>query len=298
MDVFPCVISPLHELPQTSLLGEVFVPGPNKHFRRTPAEWILYIVTEGTMIICEEEQEYRLTAGDVLLLAPGKCHCGVLVQDAVRYYYLHFHWDKLRELSLTHREYLDRGREIQEAVVSHIGEDSPRDYLLLPRFFHPTPDAFQNLTADFRILQRDFDKVLPHQDARNNCALFSLLLNLSRSELLRTPPSAGHTLSPTLPIMAYIREHCRERVTSRQLEEHFHHNFDYMNRKFKETMGMTIFQFLEKYRIEESKKLLESNRFSVAEIAESLGFCNAYYFSRVFKKQENMTPTQYRKSCQ
>ena len=80
------------------------------------------------------------------------------------------------------------------------------------------------------------------------------------------------------------------------LEEVFHHNFDYMNRRFKQYTGTTIFAFLEKYRIEQSKKLLKSRQFTIAEIAENLGFCNAFYFSRVFKKHEHITPREYQKS--
>ena len=52
------------QLPKEILSGSVSVPAPNSHFRRIPKEWILYIITEGTMKIKEDDKIYTLTAGD------------------------------------------------------------------------------------------------------------------------------------------------------------------------------------------------------------------------------------------
>jgi len=38
---------------------------------------------------------------------------------------------------------------------------------------------------------------------------------------------------------------------------------------------------------------LQSRQFTISEIAETLGFCNPFYFSRVFKKHEKITPKEY-----
>jgi len=296
MDNFPYIFNSLQKLPQTTLFGEVNVSGPNKHFKRTPKDWILYVITEGTMIIREEELEYHLKKGDILILSLGKCHYGLPVNDSIHYFYIHFYWDSLKELMLNPEEYQQRKLNIQENIITQLGENSQPDFLLMPKYFHLDIHTFQEITEDICQLLRIFQKALPHQQSMNECLFLMILLKLSRWGMFQILPQASHSFTSTLPIKAYLKEHYREKINSKILEKEFHHNFDYMNRKFKENTGTTIFQFLEKYRIEESKKLLETKRFSVTEIAESLGFCNAYYFTKVFKKHENITPRDYKKS--
>lgn len=293
MKTFPCIFTSLETLPQTSLMGEVSVPAPNKHFKRTPKEWILYAVSDGCMKIQEDTLQYHLTPGDILILSPGKCHFGLPTNDSVHYFYIHFNWKEMTELSLNSHEYQSQKMKIQEKIITQMGENPQPDLLLLPKHFHLEHHFFQKIMEDIRQLLHLSRRVLPHQQSMTNCLFFMLLLKLSRQEIRQSLPQTSRTASSTLPVIAYLKEHHREKITSRDLETHFHLNFDYMNRKFKENTGKTIFRFLEEYRIEESKKLLESQRFSIAEIAESLGFCNAFYFSKVFKKREHISPREY-----
>ena len=44
-------------------------------------------------------------------------------------------------------------------------------------------------------------------------------------------------------------------------------------------------------------QLIQEGRYRIYEISYRMGFENAYYFSRVFKRHVGMTPTEYRKSC-
>lgn len=295
MNTSSYISSSLQQLPRTTLQGEVYVPAPNKHFRRIPNDWILYVIMDGSMKIREEKQEYLLSRGDVIILSPGKCHYGLPVNDVVRYCYIHFYWDTLEELSLTPTDYQERKMSLQKKLMTEMGSIPQTDMLLLPKRFHLSPGIFEEVTEDIHQLLYLSKSFLPHQQSMNDCLFLMILLKLSRAEVNQTLPKTNDSLISSLPVIAYLKEHHREKLNSRQLEKHFHHNFDYMNRKFKESTGTTIFQFLEKYRIEESKKMLASQRFSVNEIAESLGFCNAFYFSRVFKKHENITPSEYKK---
>lgn len=296
MNTFPYILSSLHQLPQTTLVGEVKIPAPNKHFKRIPNDWIMYVISDGTMKIKEEDREYLLAKGDILILSPGKCHFGLPVNDSIHYYYIHFFWNTLEEIELSPDEYRKKKIHIQEQIISPMEESSQSDLLLLPKYLHPASHIFKDILEDTYELLRISQKALPHQQSMNDCLFLTILLKLSRCEILQLLPKASRSLFSPLPIMSYIKEHYKEKFDSRILEEHFHHNYDYMNRKFKENTGTTIFQFVEKYRIEESKKLLESKRFTIAEIAETLGFCNAYYFTKVFKKHENITPRDYKKS--
>ena len=59
-------------------------------------------------------------------------------------------------------------------------------------------------------------------------------------------------------------------------------------------MGVTFVEHLTKLRLEKAKELLAYTDLDIREIAEKVGFRNANYFSRVFKKHKQMTPSAYR----
>lgn len=66
-------------------------------------------------------------------------------------------------------------------------------------------------------------------------------------------------------------------------------------RNFKEYTGSTPTQYLLSLRISNAQSLLESTSYQVAEIADIVGYSNPLYFSRLFKKQCGVTPTEFRK---
>ena len=69
----------------------------------------------------------------------------------------------------------------------------------------------------------------------------------------------------------------------------------YFTRLFLETMHTTPKQYIISLRMENALKLLKEN-IPVSIVAENCGFCDVYYFSRLFKKHTGMTPTEYKNS--
>ncbi len=66
-------------------------------------------------------------------------------------------------------------------------------------------------------------------------------------------------------------------------------------RRFKSATGMTPIEYVLNLRIEEAKHLLETGSESVESVAELVGYQDASFFSRNFKKKVGLTPSQYRK---
>lgn len=69
----------------------------------------------------------------------------------------------------------------------------------------------------------------------------------------------------------------------------------YISTIFKKHSGLSIIEYYTSLKIEEAKRLLKENSLSVSEIAETLNFTNQYYFSRVFKKVEGTSPSDYKR---
>ncbi|HEY4324638.1 MAG TPA: AraC family transcriptional regulator [Mucilaginibacter sp.] len=63
---------------------------------------------------------------------------------------------------------------------------------------------------------------------------------------------------------------------------------------FKKMTGKSFFTFLTEYRLESSSQMLQKTNLSVSEICSAVGFNDVPHFNRVFKKMQQITPTQFR----
>lgn len=73
-------------------------------------------------------------------------------------------------------------------------------------------------------------------------------------------------------------------------------SYTYFKKLFIEKFGIPPVRYVNKLRLERSRELLLTNKYSVGEIAEICGFKNAYYFSKRFKEAYQLSPTDYKKS--
>lgn len=96
-------------------------------------------------------------------------------------------------------------------------------------------------------------------------------------------------------IMRYMQEHLPEEISLSVLAEVFHLNPQYISQLFKNEIGVGFLAYLTNIRIEKAKKLLLSTSFSVTEIAEHTGYSDYRVFTKVFKKTEGITPSQFRR---
>ncbi|EFF61753.1 transcriptional regulator, AraC family [Enterococcus faecium PC4.1] len=64
---------------------------------------------------------------------------------------------------------------------------------------------------------------------------------------------------------------------------------------FTEKFGINFSKYLKKVRISKAKLFLTETRLTLTEICEKVGYTELGYFSRVFKEETGMTPSQYRK---
>ncbi len=66
-------------------------------------------------------------------------------------------------------------------------------------------------------------------------------------------------------------------------------------RRFQLATGMSPLEYVHTLRLEEAKQMLEATEESIEAIANEVGYEDAGFFSRLFKRQVNLTPAQYRK---
>ncbi len=99
-------------------------------------------------------------------------------------------------------------------------------------------------------------------------------------------------------VKVYMDEHYIEKITLDDLEARFFINKYYLLKIFKETYGTTISNYLISKRITRAKQLLRFTQMTIDEIGCAVGMDGTGYFSRMFKKEEGISPKEYRKQWQ
>jgi len=107
-------------------------------------------------------------------------------------------------------------------------------------------------------------------------------------------PSQEHD-SQVERCLSYIHEHYRDEFGIETLAQTISVSSSYLFRIFKRKMRVTPMHYRNLVRIDKAKLLLLDRRFTVEEIAEHVGFDGARYFSRVFKKETGLSPSNFRK---
>ncbi|MGM9590608.1 MAG: helix-turn-helix domain-containing protein [Faecousia sp.] len=96
-------------------------------------------------------------------------------------------------------------------------------------------------------------------------------------------------------ITRYLQEHLAEEMSLSVLAEQFHLNPQYISHLFKSEIGVGFLVYLTNIRMEKAKKLLLATSLSIADVAEQSGYADYRVFTKVFKKSEGITPSQYRR---
>ena len=82
-------------------------------------------------------------------------------------------------------------------------------------------------------------------------------------------------------------------LSVRDIAAHVGVSGDYLSRQFKQVLGIAAQEYLKRYRFARAMALLQADQ-PVGEVARAVGFRSLCHFSREFKKEMGVTPSQYR----
>jgi YesN/AraC family two-component response regulator len=92
----------------------------------------------------------------------------------------------------------------------------------------------------------------------------------------------------------YLSAHYAEEISSETLSVRFGLVPSYLSKVFRRQTGMSPTEYLAKRRVEKARELLEQNPdLLIREAAALVGYKDPYYFSKLFKKNTGLWPTQY-----
>ncbi|WCN37633.1 helix-turn-helix domain-containing protein [Aneurinibacillus uraniidurans] len=92
----------------------------------------------------------------------------------------------------------------------------------------------------------------------------------------------------------FIKEQLNERIMLEEVAQYCCLSKYHLSHLFKREVGLSVIDFINKLRLEKAKYYLETTDLTVQQIASQVGFQDASYFSRMFKKVHQFSPSEYR----
>ena len=234
-------------------------------------------IHSGSGSIVDREKNYPL--------APG-CLCFV---GANRFYYT----------LPDHPEAYDRSKVfLSNHDLSKVLDLFPED-LQMKNLFTPNsmvyaqvpPKITQQICEIFDDLAQYEDRDYYH-DALVTSHYIKLLILLNEYATNTVFPVFGMVQKAT----EYINSHIHEHLTIDEICSVLHVSKYYFCKKFKQSTGITVMNYILMTRIISAKNMLENSDLAIGEISSRCGFSSQSYFCRVFKDESGMTPLQYQKS--
>jgi two-component system response regulator YesN len=96
---------------------------------------------------------------------------------------------------------------------------------------------------------------------------------------------------PLAAAMSYIRENYKKPLQLSLVAEECGITGSYLSRLFKEHLGITFIDYLNRFRLNKAIILLEEKKYSIKEISYLAGYQDPNYFSRIFRRHMGISPS-------
>lgn len=254
-----------------------FTPPSNEwiHMTRTLMDYELMVVTEGTLYIADNENEYAVNKGEYLLMPPTLHQHGTR-PGGCEFYWMHFDYhDGLQDHSC------------HSALPEHDTE-----HLLIPA--QGTLSSSERIIILMKQLQ-DSDRRYKESTLNNAlcCTVLAELCAQTRHTQCKDKQLHEQLYSD---ILDYISWHAQDNLRVSEIASYFGYNEKYLTTFFKKYSGITLKQYILQTKMELAKSSLSETNQPVSQIAFSLGFSDAHNFSNTFHKVTGLSPSTYRAS--
>ncbi len=242
---------------------------PHISKRQNLNSYLFFIVLDGRGEVSYENKRYHISAGDCVWL------------DCTRPYSHESSADEPWSLMWVHFNGIT-AKHYYESFIQH-----SNSFLFRPRNLVLFTDTLTQL----------------YQVQQTKSSLIELMSNKYITDIITlcfTESRLEHEGEYSIPeklsqIHTYLEDHYAEKITLEKLSSQFFISKFHLSREYKKIYGITLLSDLTAKRISHAKSMLRFSDSSIESIALATGFQDAAYFSKVFKKSENMTPIEYRK---
>lgn len=250
-------------------VGSLKALKPHTSRRDKLRSYLCFVVENGVGELIYEEKRHVLSSGDVVFIDCKKPYSHSTDNELWSLRWCHFYGAAMPAI---YEKYNERGG----APVFHPKSCQPFTFLITELY---TIAASSDHIRDMRINEK-----------------LSELLTLLMEQSWR--PEGGSLSKKRMEledVKAYLDAHFTEKISLDDLSARFFINKYYLTRIFKESFGSTINQYIVYKRITKAKHLIRFTEMTMDEIASAVGMGDGNYFSRIFRKIEGISPTEYKK---
>ena len=241
---------------------------------------LFFVLSGGLSVTVGEEKARRLSPGNLLYIPAGVPY--QLKCDYARFLAVSF--------DLT-EAYCDEA-ELLAVPVTEFDASRVHTFESLP--FFASPIFAEDMTEERETLEA-LAGLFRAENGEYRVKASALL----KGTLVRLYESCDeHALPPRMheALDEYIRENAGEEISNTELGAIFGYHPFYISQMLKKKRGITLRQYVIRYRMRSAAELLALSKMPIAEIAEECGFTDASYFTKAFKTEYGMTPKAYRQA--
>jgi two-component system response regulator YesN len=98
-------------------------------------------------------------------------------------------------------------------------------------------------------------------------------------------------------VKRYVEKHFTENISRDDIARVVMLSPDYVSKLFRSETGCYLKDYINELRIKRAKELIAEGRLNISEVAIEIGFDNFSYFSTLFKRIADVTPSEYKRQC-
>lgn len=247
-----------------------------------PFNWIIHprtipdneivLITGGEGKIVAEGKEYAAKCGELFYFYPGLVHSlSSSNTNPLKLLALHFVFAKV--------DYINNNWTINKS-----SQPLPWPVCIKSNSFLQIKDLMVEIVTLRN--QEDFDREL-----LCNSMLLKLIYCINDS--LNTKTYDYTSKMRTEKMMAYILSNINRKLLVDEVCKQTGLSTDYANLIFKKYSGKSIGKYITHCKMQKAKQFLAEKNLSIADVAKQLGYGDEFYFSRVFKKTEGISPSEF-----
>ena len=230
--------------------------------------YLIHYILGGKGIYKTDGRIYQLSEGDAFLIRPNT----LIYYEADRYHPWTYTWIGFQGLKMD--EYFKRTSLLETPCFHYHRDDRVR-------LCHEKMFEAYNLPEN--------------RDLMMNSILYEYLYLLASKFPRKSIPPKEKKISYVEEALRYIEANYAHSVNIQVIADHLNIERTYLYRLFKDITGVSPQEYLLDYRIRRTCSLLKETDLPVSDIARSVGYGDALYFSRLFKQKKGSPPSEYRK---
>lgn len=270
--------------------------GWRHHLFTHQADTEVIIGLSGRIQLAIGSEQFKVEAGDVLTVFPFESIVGTLATvTPSQFIWVHFIQNGNYQIVASGNPGAQKSQTVGgQAANNQPTGPTPSELaattLRIPRYFHLAQQE-KVLIAAKQLLDVAHSPYFAKM--AENYQATMLLIELANASWQERQGISSNQTSLN-EIKEWIRVRMDQDLRVAAVAAHFGLNPDYLTRRFKQELGVSVKAYMNSVKLDWAKYLLLTTRLSVAEVSQQAYFQDAKYFMRFFKQQTRLTPSQYR----